>query len=189
MRCLRIILRMSVRDKLRNVEIRARAGVMTVESMVRRRTLQWLGNLSRMDLSRVPRQLMVCCPEGGKCMPGGQKLRWNDVVSKDLKKGELLSDWRQIAKDRREWKSFVNALVEDMNVNSEVLEKQQKDEQKKRQEEVALLGFQWPCGIRGCAFNAQSKLALLIIRGRSTVLKLQFSGLVNFTAVSSTPKG
>ena len=96
MRCLRIILRVSVRDKLRNVEIRARAGVMTVESMIRRRL-----HLSRMDLSWVPRQLMVCCPEGGKRMPGGQKLRWNDVVSKDLKKGEILSDWRQIAKDRR----------------------------------------------------------------------------------------
>ena len=155
MRCLRIILRVSVRDKLRNVEIRARAGVMTVESMIRRR-LQWLGHLSRMDLSRVPRQLMVCCPEGGKHMAGSQKLRWNDVVSKYLKKGELLSDWRQIARDRTEWKSFVNALVEDMNVNSEVMEKQKKDERKKRWEEAALLGFQWLCG-RGCIFNAQSK--------------------------------
>ena len=29
---------------------------------------------------------MVCCPEGGKHMAGGQKLHWNDVVSKDLKK-------------------------------------------------------------------------------------------------------
>ena len=101
--CLRIILRVSVCDKLRNVEIRARAGVMTVESMVRRR-LQWLEHLSRMDISRVPQRLMVCCPEDGKRMAGGQKLRWNDVVSKDLKKGELLSDWRQIARDRREWK-------------------------------------------------------------------------------------
>ena len=40
MRCLRIILSVSVRDKLRNIEIRARAGVMTVESMIRRRRLQ-----------------------------------------------------------------------------------------------------------------------------------------------------
>ena len=98
MRCLRIILRVSVCDKLRNVEIRARAGVRTVESMIRRRRLQWVGHLSRMDLSRVPQRLMVCCSEGGKP-------------------------------------------------------------------------------------------ALLIIRGRSTVIKLQFSGLVHFVAVSSIPKG
>ena len=56
---------------------------------------------------------------------------------------------------------FVNALVEDMNVKSELMEKQNKDVRKKRREEAALLGSQWLCGIRGCAFNAQSKDGLV----------------------------
>ena len=159
MRCLRIILRVSVRDKLRNVEIRARAGVMTMESMIRRR-LQWLGHLSRMDISRVPRQLMVCCPEGGKHMAGGQN-RWNDVVSKDLKKGEVLSDWRQNTRDRREWK-FCECIGRRYERElREVMEKQKKNELKKRREEAVLLGFQWLCDIRGCVFNAQSKSGLV----------------------------
>ena len=92
---------------------------------------------------------------------GGQKLRWNDVVSKVLKKGELLSDWRQIARDWRELKGFANALVEDLNVISGVIEKQKEDERKKRREEAVLLGFRRLCGIRGCILNTQSKAGLV----------------------------
>ena len=33
--------------------------------------------------------MLVCRPAKGKHAPGGQKLRWGDVVSKDLKLGEL----------------------------------------------------------------------------------------------------
>ena len=85
MKYLRIILSVSVQDKVRNTEIRAKAGMETVKSMIRRRRLRWLEHLVRMDHLRVPHQLMVCHPEGGKRASGGQKLRWNSVVMQDLK--------------------------------------------------------------------------------------------------------
>ena len=65
-----------MRDNVRNTVIRHQAGMLTVESMIRERRLQWLGHLARMDQSRTPRQLMVFNLEGGKRYPGGQKLRW-----------------------------------------------------------------------------------------------------------------
>ena len=74
-------------DKLHNTAIRAKVGMMTVESLIRRRRLQWLGHAIRMDSSHLPHQLLVCQPEeGGKCQLGSQKLRWNDVMTQDLKK-------------------------------------------------------------------------------------------------------
>ena len=54
-RCLRIILGVSMRDNVRNTVIRHQAGMLTVESMIRERRLQWLGHLARMDQSRTPR--------------------------------------------------------------------------------------------------------------------------------------
>ena len=106
-----------------------------------------------MDHSRVPRQLMVCRPEGGKRAPGGQKLRWNDVVMQDLKKGELLSEWRQVARDRREWRGTVAAIVEDLNNESEESEKQRKDERKKRREEAVMPSSTWACDLSNCTFT------------------------------------
>lgn len=38
----------------------------------------------------LPREFLVCRPDGGKWAVGGQKLRWNNGVSKDLKLCGLL---------------------------------------------------------------------------------------------------
>ena len=104
---------------------------------------------------------MVCRPEGGKRAAGGQKLRWNDVVARDVKKCEMLSEWRSVAKDRREWRGKVAAAVEDLNEEAEKQEKQRKDERKRRREEAAATGDMWPCGLRGCVFAAQTKADLV----------------------------
>ena len=62
MRCLRIIFRISVREKRQHMEVRVGMG-------------EWW-------LLRV---FLVCKPDGGMWAVGGHKLRWNDLVSKDLK--------------------------------------------------------------------------------------------------------
>ena len=150
MLCLRIIPGVSFHEKMRNTEIRELANMETVESMIRRRRLRWLGHMARMPKSRMPRQLMVCGPEGGKHAADGQKLRWNDVVAHDVKKCEMFSEWRSVAKDRREWRGRVATAVEDLNEEAEKQEKQRKDERKRRREEAAATGDMWPCGLRGC---------------------------------------
>ena len=147
MHCLRIILGVSMHEKMRNTEIRELANMETVESMIRRRGLRWLGHMARMPQSQMPRQLMVCRPEGGKYAAGGQKLRWNAVVARDVKKCEMLSEWRSVAKDQREWRGKVAAAVEDLNEEAEKQEKQRKDEQKRRRQEAAATGDMWPCGL------------------------------------------
>ena len=114
-----IILGISIHEKTPNIEIREMAIMETVESMVRSRTLRWLGHLARMDHARLPCQLMVCWLEWGKHVAGGQKLRWNDVVARDLKKGKLLLECRSLARDRTAWRGAIAELVEELKEKAE----------------------------------------------------------------------
>ena len=115
MRCLRVILGVSVRDKRRNTELRAEAGLERVEVILLRRRLRWLGHVARMDSTRIPKCMLVCKPEGGKRMARGQKRRWADAVVADLKWCECQLDWRQQAQDQSQWRALVNAAAEDVN--------------------------------------------------------------------------
>ena len=64
-----------------------------------------------MELHRIPRQLLVCKFEGGKCSVGGQELRWVNVVMRDMKKCKLNKEWMYIAQHRAKWRSIVDTVV------------------------------------------------------------------------------
>ena len=83
-RCLRIILGISIRDMKRNTTIRKLAKQQRISSILSQRRLRFLGHLSRMGDHRLPKQLLVSALVGGQRAPGGQKLRWNDLVSRYL---------------------------------------------------------------------------------------------------------
>ena len=80
-------------------------------------------------------------------------------MTQDLKKGELLSGWREVVRDRKEWRGTVFMLVDELNERSEEQEKQRKDERKKRKEESVMPGSIWLCNIGGCALEHRAKLA------------------------------
>ena len=125
---------MSEREKQRSTEIRARANIGTVETMVRKRRLRWLGHVARMDAGHIPRQLLVCKLEVGKHAVGGQRLRWADTVTRELKRCKIHKDWRRIAQDHDEWNAVVERRVGELNVKAEELEAIKKDERKRRRE-------------------------------------------------------
>jgi len=47
------------RDKITNVEVRRRTGMDQLEDIIRKRQLQWLGHLHRMEQGRIPKQTLV----------------------------------------------------------------------------------------------------------------------------------
>ena len=65
MRCLRIILGVSLREK-RNTAIRKLAKQQRVSSVLMRKRLHFLGHLERMKDERVLKKLLVCAPEHDK---------------------------------------------------------------------------------------------------------------------------
>ena len=65
-RCLRTIFGLSLFDKIRNKELRHRADIDRVETMLQRRRLRWLGHAQKMDNSRLPKNLLVSKIGDGK---------------------------------------------------------------------------------------------------------------------------
>ena len=147
---------------MRNTELRSLGGLERVDVMVMRRRLRWLGHVERMDTSRIPKCLLVSRPVRGKRSVGGQKKRWNDVVVSDLKRGDLLEDWRKITQDRQAWRCLVAEALGKINKHTEVREKERKDERKQRREgNVPPESTSWLCEEAGCTFIGQSRAGLV----------------------------
>ena len=102
--------------------------------MVMRRRLRWLGHLERLDDTRLPNCLLVCCPLGGKRSVGGQKMRWCDVIMKDLKKCNLVPDWCDAAHGRAVWRKFVEDGAAELSCYQEEDEQKIKDRLRQRRE-------------------------------------------------------
>lgn len=87
-----------------------------------------------MEDSLIPKCLLVCRPAHGKRSVDGQKRRWNDVLRDDLKKCDLVTDWREVAGERTAWRGIVKLASEYLNHQLEASEKGKKDQQKSRRE-------------------------------------------------------
>ena len=160
-RCLRIILGISTRDMKRNTTIRKLAKQQRLSSILSQRRLRFLGHLSRMGDQRLPKQLLVSALVGGKRAPGGQKLRWNDLVTRDLRACGLLDSWRELAQDRDEWRRKVKEVFEGVNKNAESDEKACKDMKKRRREDrLAATTSTLRCDHPGCSFIATTNAGI-----------------------------
>jgi hypothetical protein len=160
-RCLRIILGISIREKKRHTTIRKVAKQQRISSILLQRRLRFLGHLSRMPEERLPRQLLVCAPAGGKRAAGGQKNRWNDVVANDLNQCNLSRTWRELAQERDSWRTTIQQSGERLNQQAEAREKSRKDE-KKRRRMLQLIDSETAlhCNHPGCSFQALSREGL-----------------------------
>ena len=63
-------------------------------------------------------------------------------MSKDLKKEGRIEEWRRTVIDQKEWRAVIPELV-DLNKEAEQLEKERKDDKKRREEET-MSGLAWP---------------------------------------------
>ena len=94
----------------------------------------------------------------------GSKRQWNDLVLSDLKKCDLLPDWRNMAHERGAWRCLVKEASAELNRSLEEDEVKKKDERKLRRE-----GNRQPsqspsahlCTEPGCNFVGQTKAGLV----------------------------
>ena len=63
---LRTIFGLTLFEKTRNTDLRHGADIDRVKTMLQRRRLRWLGHFQKMEISRLPKQLLVSKIEGGK---------------------------------------------------------------------------------------------------------------------------
>ena len=117
--------------KTRNTDLRHRADIDRVETMLQRRRLRWLGHVQRMENSSLPKKLLVIKIEGGKRLQKRQKQRWHEVMNADLKSLGMVSTWRLKALARNDWRNNIHSKLFELNQVKEINEKGQKRSQKK----------------------------------------------------------
>ena len=106
LRCLRKILCVSWKDHVPNQEILRRAELTGIEAMLNQAQFRWSGHVTRMDNSRLPKQLFHAELTTGKRHKGGQRKRYKDVLKSTLKACNIpVDEWQALAQDRPSWRA------------------------------------------------------------------------------------
>ena len=106
MRCLRIILGVTLWNRIPNAEILRRTKQKSIEWMLCTRRLVWFGHCVRMDPSRIPVQVLFSCLPAGERGSGRPLLRWCEMLNNDLSEYHLCN-WRRTTEDREKWRASV----------------------------------------------------------------------------------
>jgi hypothetical protein len=113
-RCLRRILGVTWRDRVRTEELRARCGnTPSIASLLCRARLRWLGHMGRLDFGRVCRRMLSAGRVVGHKRPRqGCRRRWCDLAASDLVGLNLgHSRWYEVCQDREVWREHVVEAV------------------------------------------------------------------------------
>ena len=105
-RYLQTILHVHWWDKIPHVEIRRRTGTTSLEMILFRGQLRWLGHVTRMLGNRLPRRLLYSELSCGRPSVGGQKKRFKDHINSSLSKCGIPFDrLEELAGDWEEWRA------------------------------------------------------------------------------------
>ena len=104
MKCLRSLVRVSRMDRVRNEEVRRRAGIESeLASRADQRVLRWFGRVKRIDDYRMARRVLTAEVSGGR-VRGTRRLGWMDGVKVALgKRGMTVEAARKIGKSTEPW--------------------------------------------------------------------------------------
>ena len=112
-RCLRKILGITYRDRVKNEEVMKRTGQGRLQDVVAGRRLQFWGHVVRMEDCRIPKSALSWFPAGGKRKQGHPRHTWRRTIEQDLRDAELsLQEAMEIAKDRPGWQALVARCVQ-----------------------------------------------------------------------------
>ena len=112
-RCLRRILGITYKDRVKNEVILDRTNQRQLTDIIQERRLRWLGHVFRMDDNRFPKQTLKWAPVG-KRGRGRPKLTWRNTIEKDLRERNITWDEAStLAEDRTEWRRRTARCVYD----------------------------------------------------------------------------
>ena len=108
-KCLRSLVGVSRMDRVRNEEVRRKAGIeRELASRAVQRVLRWFGHVERMDECRMARRVLMAEVGGGR-VRRRPKLGLMDGVKVALgNRGMAVEAARQCAKDRKAWRTLVH---------------------------------------------------------------------------------
>lgn len=114
--CLMKIMGIKWWHKVPHTEVRRRAGIYSLESILTQRRLRWFGHVLRMPPNRLPRQVLYSELTQGRRTVGGQRKRYKDCLKANLKCCNIPPDQFEImAADRSEWRNTCAAAAQVFN--------------------------------------------------------------------------
>jgi hypothetical protein len=78
---------------------------MDIVTLIRVRRLNWIGQINRTDDTKKVKKIFNSQPEGVRTR-GRSRSRWWECVWTDIKKGKI-TNWREISRNRNEWKKAI----------------------------------------------------------------------------------
>ena len=101
LRCLHKILSITWEDKKTNTEVLKTANLQTIPTILCKRRLRWLGHVTRMDDSRIPKQFLYGQMAEGSRARGRPKLRFKDKCKISMSRCNIdHKTWEQLTADR-----------------------------------------------------------------------------------------
>jgi len=122
MRCLRRIAHVRWQDKIPNTEVLQICGVTGIEAFIMSAHFRWVGHVTRMDDTRLPKIAFYCELEHGTRSLGGQRKRFKDMLKTNMKACDMQpKELESLTADRSSWRSLFKKQVsvfEDNRVHS-----------------------------------------------------------------------
>ncbi|GFS05221.1 LINE-1 retrotransposable element ORF2 protein [Elysia marginata] len=104
-RCLRTILDVHWTDYVSNVAILEQAGLPSIEAMIVKFKLRWVGHVHRMDDHRLPKIVMYSELSSGYRERGAPRKRYKDSLKRTLSACDFdVQGWSDLATDRSAWR-------------------------------------------------------------------------------------
>ena len=108
-RCIREMLGLGWQDRVPHVEMLARVNLTSIECMVARNQLRWIGHVYRMPPERYPRRVLYGQLSEGTRPAHGPKKRYKDHLKKTMKSFNMLPGNLEIGADDRDgWRALVH---------------------------------------------------------------------------------
>lgn len=149
--CLKKILGLNWQDRVPHTEILTRAGLPSVECLLLRGQLRWVGHVLRMPVVRYPRRVLYGQLSVGRRNRGSPKKRYKDHIKKTLKNFNIDPyHLESSASDRALWRSACHDGAEhfENERTRKRMEQRERRHQRLQQPVIQLdVGFQCPeCG-------------------------------------------
>ena len=107
MRSLRSILNIKWQDRVTNIEVLDRAEMISIEVMILKSQLRWVGHVTRMDDHRLPKQLLYGELSSGKRNTGRPRKRFKDCVKAHLTHADIPPKMLEPeTMDKSQWRSL-----------------------------------------------------------------------------------
>ena len=105
LRSLRRILGSFWQDKMTNTDVLSRAGMSSMNTLLRQRQLRWLGHVRRIEDGRIPKDILCGELAAGQRGVGRPQPRYKDVCKRIMKALNININSEDLAADRTIWRS------------------------------------------------------------------------------------